>query len=234
MERISTVSYSILINGISEGKIQPLRGIRQENSLSQYIFIICREYLGRELVKQIENPRNHLGILTHRNGPKIPFLMFVEDCIIFAKAPQNACSNINRILNNFYATSGQLVNFHKSLVQISSNIQGAIKSRLGEALSIPLFNDISKYLSCLIIQGRIKRSTFFEVILKSKKKLASWKACFLSRASKIVLIKANLTNSHVMNCFKLTKRNNKNLDRINKNFLWLPNVGSNESKGFLW
>ena len=35
-----------------------------------------------------------------------------------------------------------------------------------------------------------------------------------------------------MNCFKLTKRNNEDLDRINKNFLWLPNVGSNESKSF--
>ena len=35
-----------------------------------------------------------------------------------------------------------------------------------------------------------------------------------------------------MNCFKLTKRNNEDLDRINKNFLWLPNVGSNESKCF--
>ena len=35
-----------------------------------------------------------------------------------------------------------------------------------------------------------------------------------------------------MNCFKLTKRINEDLDRINKNLLWLPNIGSNETKGF--
>ena len=37
---------------------------------------------------------------------------------------------------------------------------------------------------------------------------------------------------HFMNHFKLTKRNNEDLDRISRNFLWLPNVGSNDSKGF--
>ena len=59
-------------------------------------------------------------------------------------------------------------------------------------------------------------STFSEVILKSHKKLASWKARFLSRTSKITLIKANLASSplHAMNCFKLTKINNEDLDII--------------------
>ena len=35
-----------------------------------------------------------------------------------------------------------------------------------------------------------------------------------------------------MNCFKLTKRNNEDLDGINRNYVWLPNIGSNETKVF--
>lgn len=35
---------------------------------------------------------------------------------------------------------------------------------------------------------------------------------------------------HVMNCFKLTKINNEDLDITNRNFLWLPNIGINETK----
>ena len=64
--------------------------------------------------------------------------------------------------------------------------------------------------------------------------LASWKAHFLSRAGKITLIKANLASSplYVKNCFKLTKRYNKDLDKINRNFLWLPNFEANETEGF--
>ena len=77
---------------------------------------MCTEYLGRELVKETENPINHLGISTHRNGPKIPSLTFAYEYIIFTKASQNACYNINRILNDFWAMLGQLVNFHKSSV----------------------------------------------------------------------------------------------------------------------
>ena len=160
--------------------------------------------------------------------------MFVDDCIIFAKASQKGCSNINKILHNFCTMSGQLVNFHKSWVQFSNNILRAMKRRLGEALKITMSNGIRKYLECLIIQGRIKRNTFSEVILKSQKKLALWKARFLSRVGKITLIKVNLASSplHVMNCFKLIKRNNEDLDIINRNFLWLPNMGINENKVF--
>ena len=50
-------------------------------------------------------------------------------------------------------------------------------------------------------------------------------------------MKANLVSSplHVMNCFKLTKKNNNNEDLhiINRNFLWLPNMGVNGTKVFL-
>ena len=72
------------------------------------------------------------------------------------------------------------------------------------------------------------------VVLRSQKKLASWKARFLSRAGKITLIKANLVSSplHVMNCFKLTTRYNEYLYRINRNFLWPPNMGVNGTKAF--
>ena len=112
--------------------------------------------------------------------------MFTDDCLIFVKATQNAYKNINRMLHKFFYLSGQLVNFQKSMVQISNNIQGTLKRKLGEVLNIPISNGISKFLGCPIIQGRIKRNNFVEVILKSQKKLTSWKACFLLRADKIV------------------------------------------------
>ena len=46
----------------------------------------------------------------------------------------------------------------------------------------------------------------------------------------MVLIKANLASSplHVMSYFKL---NNKDLDKINRKFIWTPNIGPNETKG---
>ena len=44
MKCISMVSYSLLINGNSKGKIRPSRGIKQEDPLSPYIFIMCVDF----------------------------------------------------------------------------------------------------------------------------------------------------------------------------------------------
>ena len=71
-------------------------------------------------------------------------------------------------MHDFCAMSGQLVNFHKFFIQMSNNIQGAAKRRIGEVLNIPISNRINKHLGFPIFQGRAKRDTFSEVILKSQ------------------------------------------------------------------
>ena len=55
------------------------QGIKQGDPLSSYIFIICVEFLGRELINTTENPKNHIGIQSHPNGPRINFLIFIDN-----------------------------------------------------------------------------------------------------------------------------------------------------------
>jgi hypothetical protein len=49
MKCVTSVSYSVIINGSPVGLIKPSRGIRQEDPLSPYLFLICAEVLSAML-----------------------------------------------------------------------------------------------------------------------------------------------------------------------------------------
>jgi hypothetical protein len=60
--------YPVLVNGIPWGDITPTRGIRQGDSLSSYLFIICADVLSVMLIRANEDGRL-MGVPTSKRGP---------------------------------------------------------------------------------------------------------------------------------------------------------------------
>ena len=97
MACISSVSYSILVNGESQANIKPSRGIRQGDPLSPYLFLLCSKGLNG-LIKKFVVEGRIKGFSLGKNGPQISHLFFADDSLIFCRADLEDVKTIQDIL----------------------------------------------------------------------------------------------------------------------------------------
>ena len=70
MQCISKATYSVLINGELHGHITPLRGLRQGDPLSPYLFLLCTEGF-HCLLRKAEENGDIRGVSICRSAPKL-------------------------------------------------------------------------------------------------------------------------------------------------------------------
>ena len=105
MQCITTVSYSVIINGAVHGCIFPTRGLRQGDPLSPYLFMLYADGFS-SLIKDVA--RNHMlsGISICRGCPMVTHLFFVDDNLLFCKATNQECHKLIKIIEHYKAASG--------------------------------------------------------------------------------------------------------------------------------
>ena len=87
---VTSMSFSILINGEPKGAITPSRGLRQGDLLSPYLFLLCGEGLSAMLKKK-EREGLIRGVSAARQAPSISHLFFADDSVIFYRATKEEC-----------------------------------------------------------------------------------------------------------------------------------------------
>jgi len=191
MKCISTVSFSVLINGSPHGHINPTRGIRQGDPLSPYIFILCAEVLSH-MMNQAEINKQLKGIKLSTRGPSISHLLFADDSLFFTMANHRSCHAIKTVLRTYEEASGQAVNLRKSTITFGKNVSNDIKRRMRNLLGIHNEGGGGKYLGLPEQFDKKKSEMFRYIVEKVKEKTQGWSKKYLSQAGKEVLLKAVL------------------------------------------
>jgi hypothetical protein len=113
---ISTVRYSVLINGEPSGFCSSSRGIRQGDSPSPFLFEIVMKALSR-MLEVTENSGLVAGfsVGTRDNlGLSVSHLLFADDTLILCGADEEHLRNLRCLFRCFEAVSGLKVNLPKS------------------------------------------------------------------------------------------------------------------------
>ena len=189
MRCITTVTYSIRINGQTRGRIVPSRGLRQWDLLSPYLFLFCAEGLLALLRHAAEKQTIH-GVAICRRAPRIFHLFFADDSLVFCRASLEECNELQRIFTIYEATSGQQLNKVKIALFFSKNTPRAIQEEIKSRFGAQVIRQHEKYLGLPSLVGRSKKNTFHDLKDKLGKKLSGWKEKLLSNAGKEILIKA--------------------------------------------
>jgi hypothetical protein len=148
MRRVTSVSFSIKVNGVLSDTFRPTRGIRQGDPISPYLFILCAEGLSC-LLKSTGPVHLSRGVRVGIHGPWVSHLLFADDCIVFSEASQRGAVRIQSILG-----SGQLVNREKSAVLFSKNCTEQVKTEVRQVLHIETEALADRYLGLPTAAGR--------------------------------------------------------------------------------
>ena len=159
MECVSTVSYSILVNGEPEGMIHPSRGLRQGDPLSPYLFLFCAEGLNA-ILRKAATAGEIEGFSLYRRGPKITHLFFANDCLLLCRSNLAECEKIKELLAVYEAASGQMVNKDKTTLFFSKNTDEESQEVIKQSLGVPAIQHYEKYLGLPSFVGKNKKACF--------------------------------------------------------------------------
>jgi len=218
---VSSVSYSIAVNGNVVGKIFPSRGLRQDDPISPYLFIICAEAFS-SLLSNAQLKGLITGVPTSKKGPSISHLFFADDSVVFCKANKVEWRRIMNIIEIYERGSGQRINVKKTAVFFSRNTCVYRRKEIIELSGLVEANRYDTYLGLPFLVGKNRNVAFNNIKEKVLRKLNNWKSRLLSLAGKEVLLKAvvQAIPTYSMSVFLLPASLCRELNQLMQVFWW--------------
>ncbi|CAL1377248.1 unnamed protein product [Linum trigynum] len=142
---ITTVRFSVLLNGNDYGYFQPQRGIRQGDPLSPLLFAFYSEALAVMISQGVAAFTLH-DLKVHMSSPSLSHIFSADDSYLFLRASVPECANLLQLLVDYEMFSGQRVNLHKSVVCGSANVSEQELFSLSVFLGVAAMSPHDRYL----------------------------------------------------------------------------------------
>ena len=216
---LSSVSYSVMINGRPRGKFKAFKGLRQGDPLSPFLFTLVADGLSRLMEKATESGFVK-GWEVGREKVLISHLQFADDSLFFLEQG-GSFKNLLMVVGLFCSVSGLKVNMAKSTL-LGMGVAEDIVVSLVDSVGCEVGEWPITYLGMPLGGNPCCRSFWEPVISKVSKRLDGWKRGFLSKGGRLTLIESVLSAipTYFLSLFRIPSGVAKELEKIMRNFLW--------------
>jgi len=151
-------------NGSPTEEFKPSRGLRKDDPLAPFLFIVVVEGLAR-LVRQAVKTNLLSSLKFGRNEVELCILQFANDILFLCEDAFTNVMTLKAILKGFELSSGLKINFHKSKLA-GINV---LRSNIGcytKTLNCAQMGILFTYLG-LEVEGNPRKKNFWEPVCTS-------------------------------------------------------------------
>jgi len=122
-------------------------------------------------------------------GPKISYLAFVDDLLLFVEANLVQVDAMKKILDIFCTSLGQKVNVDKTIIFFSNNVHWNIRDDIMHKLGFQRTTDLGKYVGVPLHHHSVSKQNHQFIIDKVNQRSSNWKTSNLSIVGRVTLTK---------------------------------------------
>jgi Reverse transcriptase (RNA-dependent DNA polymerase) len=178
----------VVLNSIAGRKIILSRGVRQEDPISPYIFIIKMDFLPTWIKKL-----NELQVLQSPFQGCRSCLLYADDTLLFIKSEESQLRTLKLILHIFEKMSELKINLLKSELIMTRTSEHQV-NHLAQILKCQAATFPIKYLGLPLSNKALTRNQYQLMIDMEEGRLSGWKADKLSTAGRTIMINSVISS----------------------------------------